>query len=552
MKKLPVLIAILLCALQIGALRIREVSYSADFPFDEVRLRQVSGLRKGAEYSPELLKMAITAMQTELSRQGRHFVKIPYPELIPVSEEELDLSFLLDEIISSRQVSVHFVGMRYFSEAKLKQVLLIGEERRFSIDELPGLMNLILDQYRQRAYLFAKVSLDSLVYGDALGAWLRIEEGKPFKAERYYFEGNQYTRDQTLIKLSGLAQKPLITPQALDQAEQNILRKAYIRDAIIEPIEENSLLIKIEEGKMTYLEGILGINQRELKTELSGLLRLKFLNLWGSDRSISLYWKEHSGSGELELSYHESGLNRFPLSGDLYLYRAVQDSSWIKSQVRAEIYSYFANHRYGIEMVGESIAPGMRRPIIVDKNARRSIGAFWRFDNSRPRINPAKGIEADLVYRIIYSDLAKRFRDAFEADYSTYLRISNRFVTSLGFHLRNLNDTAALDYELYKMGGYSSLRGYGEDEIRSHRLGWANYELRYHLSPQSRAFVFFDHGAYALPLNRFKSDLLALGLGIKVNTRLGILGIAYGLGYRENGFADFGSGMVHAGLDLSF
>ncbi|MDZ4181691.1 MAG: BamA/TamA family outer membrane protein, partial [Candidatus Cloacimonadaceae bacterium] len=236
----------------------------------------------------------------------------------------------------------------------------------------------------------------------------------------------------------------------------------------------------------------------------------------------------------------------------VFLYRAVQDSSWIRSQLRSEIYSYYANHRYGIELSTESITPGSRRPMIIDKNASRSIGAFWRYDSSRPRLNPAKGIEAALVYRLIYSDLKARFRDGVEADYTAYLGISQRFVASFGWHLRNLNDAEATDYELYHMGGSTTLRGYGEDEFGSHRLGWANYELRYHLSPQSRAFIFVDHGAYAAAEESIVSDLIALGLGIRMSTRLGVLGIAYGLGYRENGFADFGSGMIHAVLDLSF
>ncbi len=47
----------------------------------------------------------------------------------------------------------------------------------------------------------------------------------------------------------------------------------------MEPVNENTLLINIEEGKMTYLEGVLGIDRINEELKLSGQIRLQFLNL---------------------------------------------------------------------------------------------------------------------------------------------------------------------------------------------------------------------------------------------------------------------------------
>jgi outer membrane protein assembly factor BamA len=546
------LLALLLAATAASALTIGRISFETGLSLDREQLLQATGLRTGDEYDPAAVGSAVTALQSYLASRGHPFVRIPNPELIPLSEDSLELRFTISEVLAAESIAIRFNGLRYFTEAKLRSLLLIREDRTYGVNELPGLLNLVLDLYQSRGYLFASVELDSLVLRDGLTAFIGVREGGLFRPERYYFEGNKHTRDDALLRLSGLSQARTVTPSVLAGAEQNILRKSYITSCLVEPIDETSLLIKVEEGRMTYLEGVLGLNQRSGKTELTGLARLRFLNLWGSDRSVSLNWRRSILSGELQLSYHESGLNRFPLSGDLLLSRVTQDSTWIRSSFETEVYSYHGFQRYGIELAAQDVAPGSRRPILVERNASRSIGAFWRLDSRDQTVNPRKGVEAYVVYRMQNSDRGKRWRGAFEADNTTYLALSRRWVPALGFHLRNLEDREAEDYSLFRMGGYGSLRGYREDEFSSWRLGWINLELRYLVSVASRVYLFWDQGILAQGSSGYRTDIFAPGLGLKVKTRLGVLGLEYALGYRENGFAGFGGGMVHAGIDASF
>lgn len=550
--KTALALLLLLIASGASALVIGRISFDADLRIDEQALSRASGLDTGSEFDPSALQPSLEAMQDYLARQGHPFVRIPMPELIPLDENSLELRFTLRELLPADRILTRFNGLRYFTEAKLRSLLLIPDDRTYAVNELPVLLNRVLELYHSRGYLFASVGLDSLARNESLTAWIGISEGKPFRLERYYFVGNKHTRDDALLRLSGLSQTRVLTPQALYAAEQNILRKSYIADCLIEPINENSLLIRVKEGKMTYLEGILGLNQIAGKAELTGLARLRFLNLWGSDRSVSLNWRKSIQSGELELSYHESGLNRFPLSADLHLSRVTQDSTWIKSAFETEIYSYHGYQRYGIELTAQGIAPGSRRPMLVERSSINSAGVFWSLDSRDQNVNPLKGVEAYLAYRMQNSETGKRWRGAFEADNVNYLSLSRRWVAAFGVHLRNLDDPEAAAWSLYRMGGYGSLRGYREDEFNSWRLGWLSLELRYLLSVSSRVYLFWDQGAMAGDASSYKTDIFAPGLGLKIKTRLGILGIEYALGYRDQGFADFGSGMIHAGLDAAF
>lgn len=561
MARLAFCILILCLCLPLAAqIVIRNVTFDADFPVDEAKLTQATGLVKGTPFDSETAKTSVTRIQDFLAAEGKYYIRVLYPDIIPISDKELDLHYTLREVLSSEAVQVRFTGLRYFTEAKLRQLLVVGHDQTFPLSQLPNLLENILSLYQERGYLFVRAAVDSLVVNNGLTAWIGVREGKVFRPEKYFFVGNAHTRNETLIRLSGLREVKVITPAVLENAVQSLLNKAYLTECVVEPIDPSSVLIKVTEGRMTFLEGVLGFNRKTDKTDINGILRLKFLNLWGSDRAISLYWTKDSKRGVLELGYHESGFRGIPVAGDLFLHRSTQDTLWTKSYVTAQIYGYKGNHRIGTDLKNES---NQFDPSIFRGQTERvrnvGIGAFWNYSSAYPAINPSKGLSVNTLYRMINSSHGKKWRGAFELDNSNYIGISSRVVGALEFHIRNLDDSAALDFDLYQMGGYNNLRGYRESEFSSWQLAWASYELRWLLNRGSRAFVFFNHGLLAYKdqsgieaEKRLKTDIMGAGVGFRIQTKLGILGIDYGLGYRDNRWSSLGSGMIHAGFDMSF
>ena len=542
-----------LAFLPLLAINIGTINFQGIAGIAETELIQASGLQKGQEYNPELVANATSKLYKYLQDKGRYFVLIPSPELIPDETGTVSLLFSIQEKAPSDEVKIHFQGMQYFSAAKLFQLLLLSPEQKYRLNQMGKIMQQTLSLYNSRGYLFAKVELDSLVLDEALTAYIGIDEGKPLRVKNYIFRGNKVTKDRTLLQLSGLENIETVTPEVLTQAEENIRRKSYIRNCNVEPINENTLLINIEESKMTYLEGVLGMNRLNEELKFSGQIRLRFLNLWGTDRAILLFWKQiPTSNSELSLSYHESGISGIPVAGDIELYRAQQDSTWIQTRGELKIYYQMLKHSLGTELATESLTPGSRRPTVINKEKAQSIGAFWYYSNYAGGVNPYKGMDMKLLYRLTGSNLTKHLYGATEAGLKGYIPLGNRFVGFCGMEIRNLENRNAELWQQYKMGGYGTLRGYYEDEFSSYRLAWINYELRYRLSPDSRFYLLFDQGFLGREKNKLKTDIFGLGCGMKINTRLGILGLEYALGYRDKRFANLGSGMIHLGLDAAF
>ncbi len=549
MKLWQIILILLMMSPALSALTLAEIHFSEDFGASEAALLEASGLQIGTEYDPQVVSAAIQNLYAWLHARDQYYVRIPQPDLIPLSESQIALRFHASFALDSSQLKIRYRGLKYFSESKLHEYAYTSPEASYPLSELERIMQRVLELYHQRAFLFCSVKLDSLVADDGLTAWLAVDEGNIFRPEKYHFQGNNITRENTLLKSSGLLRQKLITPQILSQAEENIKSKEYIRDCSILPLDEDNLLFKIEEGRMTFLEGVLGFNESDGKRKLSGLVNIEFLNLWGTDRGIKLFWRKTPAEySELSFSYHESGHHRLPLAADLKLERTLSDSTWIRTGLDLDLYYQSLYHRIGASFATRSILPGTSYSAI-EKDYSSSIGAFWQYQNTKGSRIKTSGSRLAASYDYVLAK-AKNYGNL-QLSIKQYIPIKGRFIAYWGAEYKRSENRDLADYDLFFMGGYGSLRGYRQDEYQSHQLGWMNSELRYMINPETMLYIFYDHGFQSLANDDLKADLLALGTGIKLGTRLGILSIEYALGYRDKGFSSVGLGMIHLGLDIA-
>lgn len=549
MKIRALLLIMNLMSLGLFALSITEISFEADFELDEAALIAESRIPPGSEYDAGMMDAAIQRLYQYFYKQDQYFIQIPRPELSPLSETDLRLIFKLKRRQDSSRIHIHYSGLKYFSESKLHELAFTSAGASYHLSEVKQIMQRVLSVYHQRGYLFASVQLDSLVLHENLRAWLRVREGEKVQARHYHFRGNKISRESALLKSSGLLRQELLTPRILAQAEENIKAKPYIKDCFILPLDEENLLIEVQEGRMTFLEGVLGLSERNGKRELSGLINIDFLNLWGTDRGISLYWRQTPADfSELSFTYHEAGHPLVPLAADFSLTRTMQDSLWIQSSAMAEIYYHSLYQKAGFSVKARSILPGSSISEI-EKSRHSSLGVFWRYKNTRGDRIPISGLNLGADYDYIFAQ-AKNYGNL-QLFWKNYLPLKSRFIGFVGAHFYSSENKDLPEYDLFSLGGFGSLRGYREDEYKSSRLGWMNSEMRYMMGPQTMLYIFYDQGFITQADGRAKYDLIGIGTGIKLGTRLGILSIEYALGYRDKSFSNLGLGMIHLGIDIA-
>lgn len=88
------------------------------------------------------------------------------------------------------------------------------------------------------------------------------------------------------------------------------------------------------------------------------------------------------------------------------------------------------------------------------------------------------------------------------------------------------------EFNLYKVGGQNSLRGYREDQYRGTRMGLATLEYRFPIVTKVQGAIFTDWGAaWSKDFVPDSKDIHgSIGVGLALNTPIGPLRLDYGRG----------------------
>ncbi len=487
-------------------------------------------------------------------RSKKYFnVLIDYPKAVPISKDEVEIFVQIHEFPKLRIKNIEICGERYFSEAKLKEILNIKKYQ--NIQSINSLLENIVELYSERGYFFCEAKLDSIkVKKDNLIPYISINEGNLCRFKKFVFRGNKVTKSNTLIKLSGISNLKKITPEILQKASENIKQKQYISDCEIFPINKSTLLFSVKETKTTKLNGLAGYNSKSKTKKITGFINLTFMNLYGTDRELSLYWNNtNSERSTVKFTYHESGLSRFPIAADFKLQRTENDSTSINNTFSTFVYYYSLNAKYGIKFQVDDFYPGSRRPKIIEKSSYKKIGISGDYNNLDYLINPHSGFRIKSEYSLVLNKINTKYNKkySYEVSYSFYNKLYKKYVSAVSLNWKEIQNKNLQSYENFFLGGNQNLRGFPEDFFSGYKIGWINLELRYILSQKSRLFIFQDYG-YVKNKNFTIGKIVGTGFGLRLNTKVGIVKIDYGIHYYQNKWLNPMDGYIHFGIETYF
>lgn len=552
MKKLPFFFFFLF-GFCFGVQVIKEIVFNGNHSFKDTDLLTVTALQTGEELSfPKIGLAAANLSQFYLKR--RFFaVVVEDPEVVPLNPEEVRLVFTIEENRELTISNIHLRGNSYLSENKLGELLGLSAKVHYTPRELSLLLDQLVELYADRGFLLARAEVDSLVLRqETLTAYIGINEGKLCRSKTFRVIGNKVSRAQTIIRLSNLVYDQPLTYTALKQAEENIRRRPYITDCEITPINERDVQIDVTEGSMTKINGLVGFDTKN-KNEVSGFFRGDFYNLWGTDRLFSFYWQKQGESKHIiNLNYHETGFEKIPVKMDLAFNREEADSTYIKLNVESKIYYENFLAKLGIVVGSQEVYPGSRRPEVIEKNVQRKFGVFGEYDDTDYQLNPRHGQQASVGYYTLFAEENGKSKkiNASELKGCKYFSLRRNLVLCTKAEVNIKQNKQLEQYDLFPLGGANSLRGYAESEFYGYRTFLSSTELRFLVGRQARIFLFSDYGAFTNIAGKTVQNLLGIGFGLRLPTRLGQVGVDYGLPYRDSRFANPLDGMIHISLEM--
>ncbi len=496
----------------------------------------------------------------------------------------VDISISLEE---GRQVKIGRLDVSGNSALKTSEILSLFETKKgdvLSNNILNNDIKELLAKYESIGLPFVKIKIDEIsVYTDAdipkLSISISINEESKIQIDKVRITGNEITNDKVILREVKLSKDNRITKENLDNMKSR-LEKLNIFEKVSDPKiyktkNSNSavLLIDVKEGNNNTFDGVLGYvppaNDKD-KGYFTGLVNLSFRNLFGSGRRIDARWAQPVRSTqELEFKYAEPYIFNQPLSLNIAFLQRIQDSTYThrKFDMKGDL---FITDKFTVALFGgyDRVIPSSDSTRVFQISDSRIFysGAELKYDGRDNIFIPNKGI----LYRASYSYGDKKIFNNGQSGYQTYqpnysvqryssdidvyFSFFKRQSLLLKFYAGEVRSDKLEDADFFRIGGNKFIRGYREEQFLASRILSSNIEIRYALSRKGFFSAFYDFGYYYKPddaANQLPSQegfLYGFGVGMRLETGLGIIGINYALG-KGDGFLD---GKVFFGLINEF
>ncbi len=491
-----------------------------------------------------------------------------------------------------------FHGNRVLSDEDLAELCDTDIGEPLSQATLESDIDEILRKYESLGRPFTKVLLKEprLVYEDVAGIQkprleieIDIEEGKFTKLVGTKVFGNQSTKQEVIER-----EIRFRAGEAFNEEKFNLIQTRLERTNFFERVFPPELLIvnnknddtleaiiklEIVEGNPNTFDGILGYQPPQNPNNpndagfFTGLINISLQNMFGTGRRLDVKWlKPNQFTQDTRLRYQEPYFVGLPLSLIFDFMQLKQDSTFTQLQLGlSAAYRLADNFFITSSLTREEINPifeGTAIAQVIFPTTITLTGFGMIYDSRDYPISPQSGFYFRNDYRIgrklitasdsllaIYpvKPNVLQQRVLFEAEY--YQRTFKRQVLALRFHGEALLADEIQFSDLMRFGGAQNLRGYREQQFLASQLMWLNTEYRFLLSRKAFLFGFYDIGYFFKPqnpINALDGSLRGwrrgVGIGARVDTPLGLMGISYALGEGDT----FSTGKVHFGIINAF
>lgn len=456
----------------------------------------------------------------------------------------------------------------------------IGLEQTNRYDRLPAgrgtierIKNGLVDGYRADGHYFVSLTPQPASLQDhRLDLEFKIITGPLVRVERVRFKGLTRTDPRFAERLTGLKPGRPFRQNELDHAVDIVQRTGFMAVDTMPYILPNEqydaveVVFPVRDLKANSLElggGYLP-RQEGKPGELVGRFDFRSRNLFGTGRKLQASFdRKDRASSRMVFAFSQ------PLFVPDYLEAAVRleqidyDSSYQSFTAEGTLTMAAAGNTRVSAGVGWTRTEPQRSSQNRSQTLSGTVGLI-RESRDHPA-NPSRGylvgIDAAYLRRSSRPDTSLtdivNNETTFGLRGESYLRLYRAWIARVNIQTRlRLTSRDLIDYsEMFKLGGYGSLRGYRQDEFAGRRAVLAQAELRWWPSPELALYLFGDWGyvydetqnasggVSAYDLNRW-----GRGGGIYVGGESARITMEFGWGEGDR----LGEGKLHVGLTTLF
>ena len=532
---------------------LRSVKIEGNRYFSQRKIIAWSGLKVGKPLTEENLHKAADNILRKLASEGFYFCRIDsINREINDDSTFVAVTFYLQEgerlILRDLKLSGDTTGIND------DLMLLSQPEKPVFSSRLESDFWDILGAKEESGYPFARLDVKGLnLKNNSLTVEARLTSGPVAYLESVRIIGLKSTKPQVVAREARIVPGEIYRPSRLEKAWQRIRKLPYIEEVSAPALiplgsDRYDVLFQAKEARSNSFDGVVGYQPAgdEEEGQITGLLDLSFLNLFGTGRKAKVHWERSSQYRQaLELFYEEPWVAGFPINLWGEFRQEIQDSLYLQRRIAIGA-TWPALDVLSIKgsLFQEEVLPDSagREYLGLYRSRARGGGVEVEYDTRDYPDNPTRGI----YYRSAVAWSQKDYESSanlpdadvrhYETDANWSHPIIGRQILNLQVHGRFLtsDEEPISQPDLYRMGGTRSLRGYREDQFFGHFVGWSSVEYRLWLDKVSRIYAFFNLGYYEFDPpsggDTEKKWPWGYGVGFRQGTRLGILGFDFALG----------------------
>ena len=541
------------------------------------------GLHKGSVFDADQLPKRIQELLESYSVAGIPFTR--FDSLFykySADGMRVDVRVYLHEGRPVKLGDVCFIGVDSSKAVEMHSQLSIRRRSEFQANKFERDMEDVLTSLESQGHAFARLDINSIRLDSTseksqdIAISLRTRLGPQLRLEEIKIEGNEITKDKVIVRETRIKPGEIFTQKKVSRIRPRLQKLGYFEyveepEVYLDSGDRGGLLIRVKEGNASKFDGVLGYNPGSGDDEgyFTGLLDIALGNLLGTGRSLSAHWeKRDQKTQELRFHYMEPWVAGFPVNIGFGFEQLIQDTTYVQRDLLLNVElpiseglsAFTRGHR--LEITPDSLGSVL---FGLPNSRTLSIVIGLDYDTRDDRLNPRRGLKYNTTLQvgkkknlgpesIIEQYQLKKDIDnkRFTLDFEWHLPLFRWQVLSLGVHGRQIKSNERLIplTDQYRFGGARTMRGYREHQFRGSQVAWSNLEYRYLLGRRSRVFVFLDSGYYSREeeTGRKEGYKIGYGLGLRLETGLGIMGVDYGLGEGDGLF----NGKVHVGLINEF
>ncbi len=453
------------------------------------------------------------------------------------------------------------------------------KNKSLSAPRLLQMQNKLLTYYANNGYPFAQVYLDSIVMNnETMSAQLKVNKSLLYPIDSIRVQGKANIHPAFLQRYLDIPNGSPYNQAKIEQVDKKLNELPFF--ALVQPTDVTMLgsgaVLNVyvnnkRSSQTSFLIGVLPDSKREGKLMITGDVMLDLKNLLGRGENILLKWQQlQRNSPRLNLGFRMPYVlqSRFGIDLSFNLYKKDANYLQINGQAGLVYISSAAKtgklimqwQKTGL-LVGAvdtlKVIQQRKLPDIMDVSAV-NVGIQYDFSKTDYKFNPRKGWEggmqttigikkvlpnSDILsikdptfdYNALYDSVkGKSYQLRAQLHAAHYFSIGKQTTLKWGIHSGLYLSKHIFRNDIFQIGGFNLMRGFDEESIFTDRFLVNSIEFRLLTGMNSYLFLFSDAGWTANKVVNVNNQFISGGLGLVLETKLGLVNVSYAVGKRND------------------